>query len=291
MRRTFVGIVIVLCLVTMHVLFLDVAGRAREKLPQPQDQGYVLPGAMLRVLTGEYRGLAADFFFLQGLVAYGRTLEGRMSQVEKEQAWQRAYHLLDASVDLDPWFFDPYYFANASLSRNPALVPDINRMLEKGLDRRDWDWMLPFFLGFNHFYYLQDNAKAAEYLMLGAQRPDASPLLATLGARLAYQGRRTENAIVFLRGILSKTKDEQTRELYLTRLKALEGVYVLEQALALYQERFGTQAPDLNALLSGGILVAIPEDPYGGTFYLGDDGTIQSTSGLTYVKGATAKPN
>jgi hypothetical protein len=284
MRRGIIG-VLLLCLAAAHVVLLDEAGRARRDLPLPDDHGYVLPGPLLRLITGEFRGLAADFCFLQGLVAYGRTMEQDLSEEEKHRAWQRVYRLLDAGTDLDPYFFDPYYFANASLSRNPAMVPKINAMLEKGLDHRDWDWMLPFFLGFNHFYYLHDNVKAAEYLMMGAQRPGAMPLLATLAARLAYEGNRTENAIVFLRGMISRTENEQTRELYRTRLETLEKIHYLEQAVAAYRQRVGRAPSNLVDLLVGGIIVSIPEDPYGGVFYLAKDGSVQSTSDLTYARG------
>ncbi|MEZ4600213.1 MAG: hypothetical protein R2940_10550 [Syntrophotaleaceae bacterium] len=274
-----------ICLVSAHVVLLNEAGRARRDLPVPGDHGLVVPGPLLRLIAGEFRGIAADFLFLQGLVAYGRTLEQDLGKEEKHQAWHRVYRLMDASTDLDPYFFDPYYFANAALSRNPAMVPKINAMLEKGLHRRDWDWMLPFFLGFNHFYYLEDNAKAAEFLMIGARRPGAMPLLATLAARLTYQENRTENAIVFLRGILSRTEDEQTRELYRTRLEALEKIYYLERASAVYRQRFGRAPKDVRDLLVAEIIPSIPEDPYGGSFYLAPDGSVQSTSDLTYAKG------
>lgn len=67
MRRAIGGIVVLLCLGMAHVLLLDHSGSERQKLTLPQEHGYVLPGPMLRVAVGEYRGVAADFFFLQGL--------------------------------------------------------------------------------------------------------------------------------------------------------------------------------------------------------------------------------
>lgn len=269
-----------------HVLLLDNASESRRVLPQPLDSGYVLPSPILRVISGEFRGLVADIYFLQGLVAYGRTLERRIDEPAKEQVWQHVFCLLDAATDLDPYFFDPYYFANASLGRNPTMVPKINTMLEKGVLLRDWDWMLPFFLGFNNFYYLQDNAKAAEYLMLGARRPDAIPLLVTLAARLAYRDNRTENAIVFLRSILNKAKDKKTHELFKTRLEALEKILYLERAVAYYRQKFGYGPNELKDLVNCGILTGLPEDPYGGAFFMAEDGSIQSTSDLTPAEGA-----
>lgn len=285
MRRFGINFGLLLCLGVVHVVLLQTVGKARQHLPVPQDNGYVLPAPVLRVIAGEYRGLAADFCFLQGMVAYGRTLESDLGEGEKAQVWQHVYRLLHASTDLDPYFFDSYYFANAVLSRNPALVVKVNALLEKGVEKRDWDWLLPFYLGFNYYYYLQDNVRAAHYLMLGAQRPHAMPLLATLGARLAFREKRTENAIVFLRGILRNTKDEETQKLYRTRLEALENTFFLEQAVRGYQQKFGRAPANLQDLLSAGLVPAIPKDPYGGAFYLTNEGEVKSTSDFTHVKG------
>lgn len=290
MRKAIFVTLLMLCLVVAHVRLLHEVGSAKLELPVPQDQGYVLPGSMLRLMAGEFRSLSADLFFLKGIVAFGRTLEQRMDQAEKNQIRQSVFQLLDASTDLDPYFFDPYYFANAALSQDPAMVPKINQLLEKGLHRRDWDWMLPFFLGFNYFYYLGDNSKAAEYLMIGAERPNAIPLLATLAARLIYQENRTENAIIFLRGIISKTKDEKTRQLFQTRLKALQHIFILERAVRVFHQRYSYFPQNLNDLLTTNILAEIPQDPYGGTFFLGEDGSVKSTSELTYAKGGRKSP-
>lgn len=289
MRRLLATLVLLAVLAAGQVATLWWAAGARQALPLPEDHGYVLPGPLLRVVAGEFRGLAADFCFLQGLTAYGKLLESAGPSQARDSDWQRVYRLLDAATDLDPYFFDPYYFGNAVLSRNPEMIPRINQLLEKGLEWRDWDWLLPFYLGFNHFYYLQDSGRAAEYLMLGAQRPDAMPLLATLAARLAYQENRTENAIVFLRGILSRTEDERTRELYQVRLEALEKIHYLEQAVLVYRQHYGEMPGTLKVLQERGVISAIPEDPYGGTFYLDADGSVKSTSELTYAKGGTSK--
>jgi len=284
-KRSLIAFGVLVLLGCGHIWTLNVTAQARLALPVPQAQGYVLPGPLLKVVAGEHSGLVADFCFLQGLVAYGRTLEGSPPDLSKELEWQRIYRLLDAATDLDPYFLDPYYFGNAVLSRNPDMVPQINELLEKGVVARDWDWMLPFYLGFNYYYYLNNNDQAAEYLMLGANRPGAMPLLTTLAARLAYKGNRTENAIGFLRGILSKTEDEKTRELYQTRLEALEKIFYLERAVAFYTERFGIQPGDLQTLVKRGVIPEIPADPYGGSFFIADDGSIQSTSDLAYGKG------
>ena len=84
------------------------------------------------------------------------------------------------------------------------MVRETNELLEKGTRYRDWDWNLPFYAGFNNFFFLHDNAKASELLATAAQRPGPSEQLLSLAARLAYTEKKTENAIMFLRGDIGR---------------------------------------------------------------------------------------
>lgn len=189
-------------------------------------------------------------------------------------------NILNVSTDLDPYFLDPYYVAQAHLTWEGNMVRETNTLLDKGSRYRDWDWMLPFYIGFNYFYFLQENDKASEYLMEASKRPNSPSLLTTLAARLAYEAHRTENAIIFLQEILSKTDDENTKKMYEMRLNALKGILFLERAAAVYQERFKTRPEKLDALIAKGIIQDIPKDPYGGEFYIDKNGTIKTTSEL-----------
>jgi len=282
-RRFGISAMVLLCLAGAHVLLLNQVEQLQRQLPVSDAPVEVLPGSVLGLVFGEHKGLAADLFFIRGLVAFGKVLESGDGKALNERDWRSAYHLIETSSKLDPYFFDPYYLVNAVLGRNPASIGQVNALLKEGVEKRTWDWVLPFYIGFNYFYYLQEPARAADYLMLGAQRPDAMPLLATLAARLAYQGNRTQNAIIFLRGIISNTEDEKTRELYRTRMEALEQIYLLEQAVAFYESEFGCIPETVQTLLSAGIIDRIPMDPYGGDFYLTEEGLVKSTSELGYV--------
>jgi len=141
-----------------------------------------------------------------------------------------------------------------------------------------------FFMGFNEFYFLNDNATASEYLMQGSKRPDAPSMLQSLAVRLAYKGDRTKLAIAFIQESLKTTKDESIRKEFEIRKKFLQGVLELEQAVEGYQKKYGMFPPDLKALRDRGVIARIPSDPYGGTFYLTTDGSVKSTSNMFYVK-------
>jgi tetratricopeptide (TPR) repeat protein len=117
--------------------------------------------------------------------------------------------------------------------------------------------------------------------MEGAKRPGGSSgILPTLAARLSYQGKRTENAIIFLQEIIKKTEDKNLRWVYERRLAALKEILLLEKAVAIYKERFKREPIQLAELAAKNIIKEIPKDPYGGEFYIDKDGSIKTTSEL-----------
>jgi tetratricopeptide (TPR) repeat protein len=199
-------------------------------------------------------------------------------EVLSEEEWAWIYKSMDIATDLDPYFLDPYYLGSVILAWEANQVKEANTLLEKALRNRTWDWTIPFYLGFNNFYFLQDNEKASEYLMEASRRPGANPMLVELAVKLSYKVKRTENAIIFLENILQRTDDEKLRREYETRLLALKRLLYLENGVAFYREKFGRKPRGLEELIQRGIIQEIPADPYGGTFHLDAQGRVGSTS-------------
>ncbi|ALC16919.1 hypothetical protein DSOUD_2154 [Desulfuromonas soudanensis] len=278
--RRIVPIVLLCALLPLHVATLRNAGREWKALPQGEETAYTIPGPVLKLTSLEFDGVAADFMFLRALVFYGSTFERTEKPRVKEWEWRRLYNDLAAATDLDPYFLDPYYFAQANLTWEGNLVRETNLLLEKGSQYRDWDWMLPFYTGFNHFYFLKENDQASVYLMEASRRPGATPLIASLATRLALKGKRTENAIFFLREMLRREEDEEVKKTYRIRLEALSGILALERAVELFREQFGYLPTSLDSLVEAGLISKIPIDPYGGKFFISYDGSIGTTSDL-----------
>lgn len=282
--RTAIPVAVLFALLSLHILTVPVLSERRKMLPKGEEASYVLPAPLLKITALEFDSLASDFTFLQAMVFMGSTFERKERPRVKEWEWRWLHDTLNASTDLDPYFLDPYYFGEANLTWEGNMIREANKLLEKGSKYRDWDWMLPFFIGFNHFYFLQENDRASEYLMEASKRPDASPMFASLATRLAYKGNRTENAIIFLRQLLKDTTDERLKKEYETRLTALEKILFLEKAVTVYNERFEKAPSKLDDLVTAGIIRTVPEDPYGGKFYIDTEGSIKTTSDLRPMK-------
>ena len=120
--------------------------------------------------------------------------------------------------------------------------------------------------------------------MMAAKRPGAMSVISTLAARLAYRGNQTENAIRFLVELLQTIDNPAERIQYETRLEALKGVFVREQAVKAYHETYKRPPLNFEELFFLEQLSTFPPDPYGGVYYISPDGSIKTTSELRPVQ-------
>jgi hypothetical protein len=272
--------VLLVALLAAHLGLQPGVNRARKSLPQATAASYLLPPPLARVLALEYDGLVADATMLKGMAFIGSTAERNERPRVRPEEWRWLYELLRVTSTLDPYFQDPYYFANSFLPWDAKMASETNLLLDQGIRYRSWDYLPPYLAGFNSFYFLHDNARASEYLAEAMRRPGASPSLASLASRLAYQANRTESAISFLEEMLQETRDPPTRKEYETRILALRAVLSLENAVQEYRQKFGAPPTGLRQLLEERVIARLPRDPYGGEFYLDADGSIKTTSDL-----------
>jgi tetratricopeptide (TPR) repeat protein len=250
----------------------------RKQLSRGEGSAIVLPSPFLKIAALEFKGLVSDILFLDSIAFYGGTLNRAERPRVKEWEWQWLDKSLSASSDLDPYFLDPYLFGNAIFTWEAGMIREANDLLTKGSGHRTWDWMLPFFTGFNYFYFLQENEKAAEFLMEASRRPSADPMLASIASKLAFKERKTETSIQFLEEMLQRTDDELSKQRFRKRIEALRGILLLEQAVATYQKRYHVKPRSFEMLIAKGLIQNVPEDPYGGKFYLEPSGSVKSTT-------------
>jgi hypothetical protein len=159
------------------------------------------------------------------------------------------------------------------------MTREANILLERGSRSRDWDWRLPFYAGFNKFYFLKENEEAVVFLMEAARRPDSSSsFLVSLASKLAFKERRTENSILFLEEMLKRTDDELQKKDFEDRIETYRGIYALEQAVGVFQKRFRRPPRNIRELMTTRIIAALPKDPFGGKYYIDDRGVVKTTS-------------
>ncbi|HTN70621.1 MAG TPA: hypothetical protein VMO00_05985 [Methylomirabilota bacterium] len=269
-------------LVVVELFVMAQVQVTRQGLIEESVEMRPLPAAVFKLIALDYRDVVADLLFSRTLSFYGGKLNRRES-VDAE-TYRAIHNRLDIASELDPHFVDPYFFGEAVLAWTAGMPAEANALLDRGRRARTDDWNIPFFMGFNAFYFLHDNVQAAAYLMESSRRPGSSPLVGLLAARLASKSGETETAIGFLEEMLVQTEDKSTREGLRQRIGALRGIAILEKAVKAYQAQFGRTPAALANLIGAGMLREIPADPYGGTFYITPEGRVWTTSDLRPVK-------
>ena len=286
MRRFFAPLLLVVMVVAYVQLYPGV-WKQREQLRLAIPAGYTIPSKYSRILAIGHDGLLSDYLFLKVATFFGgRIVSGYPLN---EDDWQFVIQGLDVITDLDPYFVDPYMLVEGLLAWDAGKPHDANRLLAKGMKHRDFDWRLPFFIGFNQFYFLKDYKSASSYIMKASQLPGSPAYLSTLGARLAYYGGKSKTALLFLKDMLAEASDPLLKNRLQTRLLALERAVEIEEALDRFREFEGGSPDTLSELVVKGYLDELPRDPYGGDWVILENGRVFSTSKFASPKAQGAE--
>lgn len=253
--------------------------RLRESAPPPERIGYRPSFEVTYFTSLEFRYLLSELLFYDAVFYYGSMLE----RPKERPDYVMLGRYIDSATRLNAYNIDAYYFGQAIITWEGGMVRDMNVILERGAKRRNWDYYLPFFLGFNNAYFLNDRETAAKYYAQAARLNPRQSFLPNLVGRLYYEANKTDQAIEYLKIVARGTFNDAVRRSLETRIATLEAIRFLEGAVRRYERKNGRLPADISDLVSGGVLKAIPPDPYGGHFYYDrGDGRIKTTSKMAF---------
>ena len=150
---------------------------------QEDADGYALPSpAQARVSCWASAPWSPTIYWLQAMHLVG-SLRGDVDAQEP-----RIASLIELVTGLDPWVDHPYRFAAIWLDDGVESVQRANRLLERAISYHPLDWRNRHYLGFNHFYRLDDQPRAAEVLEGAIGLEGAPNYLGPLVAKLRAEG-------------------------------------------------------------------------------------------------------
>ena len=237
------------------------AGTAHSRIsPVPrfgQGETFVPRPEQARLSSLGFAAVVADYHWLHAVQIVGGE-RGRT-----EQHAPLLGRLLDVVTALDPWVGHPYRFGALWLTDSPESVRFANRLLARGIAYHPREWRNRHYLGFNHFYYLGDEARAAEILAPAVTLPGAPAYLGPLVAKLRLGLGGLDATEVFVAQLARDTDDEYKRAEY---LKELDEIAVerwalgLDAARAEYRRRNGRDLASVEDLVRGPerVLGALP---------------------------------
>jgi hypothetical protein len=195
-----------------------------------------------------FDSVIADYYWLQALQLVG----GEQGDTHRHS--DLIGRLIDVVTSLDPWVGHPYRFAAVWLTRDEPSVRTANRLLERGIAHAPLEWRNRYHLGFNHFFYLEENLRAAEVFEAALPLPGVPHYLGPLVARLHLNAGGLEMAAGFLSELARNATDEYARAEYLKALDEVETerrARFLDAAREEYWRRAGADIASVADLLRG----------------------------------------
>jgi hypothetical protein len=238
---------------------------------------YVPSGAVVQRLALSYDALLADIYWIRALQYFGRT---RLSD-DPEKSYDLLFPLLQITTTLDPHFNIAYRFGAIFLSEgypNGPGRPDLAiALLKQGLEHRPGHWPYMQDIGFVHYWWERDDAKAAEWFRRGAEQPGAPWWLASLAATTEAAGGNIEASRALWQSLRDGADNDWLRQnatWRLQQLDALEAVAHLTRVVDRFVATSGRTPHGWEELVRSGLLRGVPHDAAGVPFVLDPEGAV-----------------
>jgi hypothetical protein len=267
---------IVLVLASMISLQRELDRRVDRAAIQTEELGALPAAEYLKPGLLGYHHLGADLLWLRLI-----QVVGKKSNTAQEYEW--LYHALDVITDLDAQYDYAYQVGGIVLTHLANRVDLSNKLLMKGLEPNPTVWQIPFYLGFNYYFYLHDPSPAADYIARAARIPGPPPFMALLATQLYAEAGNPDTALNFLMAIRTQTPEGWIKEQLETRIKEVtieRDIRLLENGASGYRVRRGHWPHTLSDLLKTGDITALPPEPFGGQYTL--DTTTGAISSSTH---------
>ena len=221
-----------------------------------------VPPSVVRLLAGEFNGLMADFILMQV-----SSFTGSGKDISRNE-WKNVLLGFDQVMELDPYFEQTYLQAQSAMAWDARMPEEAIRLLEVAKNSRSWDFRPGYFIGFDYYYFLDDYDKASNQFLETAKVENAPVLLALLGSRFSARGGgRTQASLLVLENMLNEPDiTENNAKEIKSRILALKGVMMIENAVKTYEDRFGVKPGSLDRLMDTGIMKQLPPNPYASSY-------------------------
>jgi tetratricopeptide (TPR) repeat protein len=232
---------------------------------------YIRSGDVMRRVALSYDAALADVYWIRALQHYGRE---RLKPAEQRR-YDLLYPLLDLATTLDSRFTVGYRFGAIFLAEphpGGAGRPDqAIALLKKGIAFNPNKWDYYHDIGFIYYWNLHDYRAAAEWFKRGGALPGAPWWLNTYSAVMLTRGGDRQSSRAMWHQLATGQENEwlqQTAQLRLKQLDAMDHIDTLEGVVTEFEKRAGKLPASWEQIVAGGLLPGIPLDPDGTPYTL-----------------------
>lgn len=260
-------------LLVAHVLAVIPFTQHLRSRPAVIKLGYLPSAKVMKLAAPEFAPLLAQVAVARVMIYYGSLFQENPALIQRPPEVFNMFKTIERAIQLDPYNMDAYYFAQATFTWEIGRAKDVNQLLKHGVKYRIWDWQLPYYVGFNAAYFLQDYATAATYMKQAAEI-SGYPFFSRLAARYLSDAGQTDMAIAYLEAMIKEAKDETIRELYLQRLESLLEARRIEPLVEQFRQGHGRLPIDITELVQAKLLEHAPDDYLGREFVITSEGRV-----------------
>lgn len=245
-----------------------------KALPVPQQNDILrvaLPGYIEVLLAGGDRHLAANIGVFRAMMVGGSVKDLPTYEVQAKIQQQVAI--------LNPRQEDNSYIAAAILPWW-GQVERAQFVLGRATESRYWDFMPPFFQGFNEYYFLKNYQAAGQLVELSASRTVGvnRESFKDIAAKWHTQGDDPRAAIGVIAALKEASLDPQMKRRLQGRIDRLKALLLLRQAADRYQQELGESVSELSQLVRHGYIEKVPDDPFQFGYDIDNTGQVQLRS-------------
>ncbi|HDP35730.1 MAG TPA: hypothetical protein ENN29_11555 [Candidatus Hydrogenedentes bacterium] len=193
-------------------------------------------------------------------------------------------HMLFTATRLDPYFTEVYRYGAMFLAALRADPEASLRLAQAGIKVNPYAWQLPYEAAMVFLLNKREESDsryfATQYLSMSAATGRAPGGVVNLAAKLQDEFDLTEFEKDLWYEML-ESEDKFIRELAERKLIEIElrsVCRILNERLDMFAQRTGRRASSFEELIDAGLIAAVPEDPLGGHFFIGEDGSAYNTS-------------
>ncbi|MDX1776530.1 MAG: hypothetical protein R3297_08100 [Desulfobulbales bacterium] len=219
---------------------------------------------MVGLLSFDHRGAAADYLFTQVAIHSG-SLMWKPLEIQFDSAW--AYGMMDLVTDLDPRYREAYLMSGMGLIHNFSDAELALPILEKGIKANPDSWELPYWYGYDQYFYLDNSEAASKYFMMAARKPGAPKANWGLLVNVSRESGHYENAYWALKVMYESAKSDKVKTIYAKKLVQLQNVFLIQKAADTYYRDKGFHPLTLEDFVAKGLMDEIPEDPMGKGYF------------------------
>lgn len=247
--------------IVISQLFYD-QSKAKAKYIEPD----LFKPEVIKAIDLGLHNAAGDLFWLASIQYFG----GNQSKT-----YEKLGDYLALTSDLNPKFPYPYAFGTLVLPGIGQTDQAIN-LAKKGIAESEPDWRIPYYLGTIYYINKEDNENAVKYFDLAARTKGVPDGIKRVAANFGSRGEKRQKTKEIWTGIYETTKDGVVRERAKAYILHYEIIDFLEEAVNQYKKINNAYPKDLNELITGKILKALPEDPFGFEYTIDESGHVSA---------------